>query len=620
MGNDHDGSGAGATNEGVGKGRLLTAYAAFVAALWLGQTAARLYMFGLAETGTGPVAIAIHFALVLGLLGVLAVLLANIEALKWFDRLKPIAAAALVGSVHSLLTLFDIYQAIFINLTGRPAPTLIVYHNPLLALSLLDNIGISPVQVVGAVGLLVCAHILIYFPLRHALLRVATRSAHRRFGQGRIHLEGRTALAGGATITFLAVSFVPLGARSGEPLLEGLRPVFQMAPSALLATARNPQFRPIRSEVRKPPPAGSRPLILIVVDALRRDRMGVYNPSMGNTPFLSSLDAQGRLRKFDAYATCTFSFCGIMSILSSRSWNDFGARPDTLVERLAGNGYDVHLVLSGQHGTFGGLIDLLGGPIASVSDQPSRSQPDDAKAIDALRKLEIRDPRHTFLYLHFISTHAGTFIEPPFRLTPDDTGRIGTYLFNPEGKNEYRQIYDLRVRQADDVIRRAFEILDRKGLLKDALVVITSDHGQRISEGGLLYHGGEADPPTLNIPLLVYDAKGGTYPERRPASQIDVAPTFARAVGLDPTPSWKGVPLQQSLDRAAVPVGTSESTGMVMEQGGQALLYLCERRSGEESVIDLRSGKRTDAGPNLPALRSLHRRTAAPVEDAKCRK
>jgi hypothetical protein len=157
-------------------------------------------------------------------------------------------------------------------------------------------------------------------------------------------------------------------------------------------------------------------------------------------------------------------------------------------------------------------------------------------------------------------------------------------------------------------------------MLEDALVIITSDHGQRTSEGGLLYHGGEADPPTISIPLLVYDTRGAAYPPRALASQIDVAPTFLRAIGLPPVAGWKGIPLQRPTGRAAVPVGTSESTGVVAQLNGVPTLYLCDRGSGREKLMPFEARQAAKVGPVTAALRRLHQETAAPVREPKCRK
>jgi hypothetical protein len=592
-------------------------YALALGAVWLAQTVGRLLLFRAADTGTDLFASILHVALAVSLLGFLILGLSLLSGKDRNGWVRIFAAALLLGAVHAVLTAFDIYQGVFINLTGNPAPTLIVFQNPMLALSLLDNVGISPLLLAGILVALGAAHVLLYLPVAGLLLRVAGRVGRSKRRAGPVRVNGRLALLAASVGLYAAVSTVSLEARAGEPVLEGLRPTFQIAPPALLAAGKTPDTRVPR---RAPPPAGSRPIVLIIVDALRRDRMGLYNPQLANTPFLNSLEASGKLRKFDAYATCTFSFCGVMSIFASRSWNDFGSRPETLVHRLADHSYTSHFVLSGQHANFGGLLNVIGGPVASVTDQAPGDKPGDRTAIAALDRLQIADPRHTFLYLHLISTHAGAFIERPFRADINDAGQIGAYLFNPAGKTQYARIYDLRVKQADDVLRRVFDVLRRKGMLDDALVVITSDHGQRTSEGGLLYHGGEADPPTVKIPLLIYDPRATRYPARFPASQIDVAPTILQAVGLPPSPGWKGSALQAATARQAVPVGTSESTGAVIGNAGKAWLYLCKRDTGKESVTALEQSGGRPGPAMLSEFRRQHLQVASPVRERLCRR
>jgi arylsulfatase A-like enzyme len=153
-------------------------------------------------------------------------------------------------------------------------------------------------------------------------------------------------------------------------------------------------------------------------------------------------------------------------------------------------------------------------------------------------------------------------------------------------------------------------------MLDDALIIITSDHGQRIAEGGRLYHGGDADPATLNIPLLVVDPRRTRLPPRFPASQIDVAPTLVKAIGIAPAKGWKGEALQAPSQRTAVPVGTAESTGAVVRLGEHAALYLCHRRTGKETVYP----GRLEGDADLPRLRRLHLQVSAPVRDGACRK
>jgi hypothetical protein len=589
-------------------------YIGFLALVWIAQAAGRALLFHSADTGAGLLPMLGQLLIEFSLLALLGLLLTLVALIPRFGTLKALAAAALTGCLHALLTAFDIYQAMFVTLTGQPGPTWAVFRTPALTLSLLDNVGLSPVFVQLVLLVLAALHVALYLPVAGLLVRAPLRLARQSVSAGPLRIRGWFLLLCANLSTGAILNTVPAQVRAA--LLEGVEPQWLMAPREMLAAAM--QGPVVRREPAVPPPAGSRPLVLIVVDALRSDRMGVYNPRLGNTPFLSALEARGQLRRFDAYGTCTFSFCGVMSVLASRSWNDFGARPETIVDRLARNSYRAHLILAGEHSDFGGLPNLFGGPVASFTEQPKRSQPSDLFALGALAKLHVEDPRHAFVYIHLMSTHPGTFIEPPFRAVPGDTGKFGAFVLTGKAKAKYQQVYDLRVRQADDVLRRTFGLLEQKGILEDALVLITSDHGERTAEGGLLYHGGDADPPTLRIPLLIYDRRGTRYPAGAPVSQIDVAPTLAAAVGLAPAPGWKGLPLQRAWQRQAVPVGTPQSTGVVARLGGRSLLYLCKRRTGTERIVDVVTGAPVDSAAAVPVLRRLHRRTAASVRDPAC--
>jgi glucan phosphoethanolaminetransferase (alkaline phosphatase superfamily) len=582
--------------------------------LWAFQTLGRLALFGTAETGSGFLPLLMHLSSAISITCLLALFFALLALVPWLSPVRALLAAFVGGTVHAFATIFDIYQLIFINLTGQPGPTRMIFEDPMLTLSLLDNAGINPSMVkLGLLGL-VGLHCLLYLPVRRLLLSVPLKVARQRLPMGRVGIRGYVFLAIGALFTGLFFNMAPPAARLA--MLEAFRPTWGIAPPQLLAAAKAPpQARTAGNGVAP----RARPVILIIVDALRSDRMGIYNPRLRNTPFLSSLEAQGKLQKYEAYSTCTFSFCGIMSVFASRSWNDFGGGTETLIDRLGQHSYETHLVLAGEHKNFGGLTNLLGGPIASLTDQPARSQPDDRSAVAGLARLTFRDPAHSFLYMHLMSAHAGSFIQPAYRSTPGDTGKMGVYLFGSGGKAGYQQIYDLRVRQADNILRQIFALLQEKGVLNDALVVVTADHGQRTSEGGLLYHGGDADPPTLKIPLLIYDARAASYPLRAPVSQIDVAPSIAEAVGIAPSPAWKGEALQRRTDRVAVPVGTSQSTGMVFQSKGLPLLYLCNRRSGRKSLVDVRESPTRTQFELTPAIQKLHLQVAAPVREPGCR-
>jgi hypothetical protein len=264
----------------------------------------------------------------------------------------------------------------------------------MLTLSLLDNIGISPRFLGTTVAAIVVLHIALYYPVRHLLVALAAGAARARLPISGRRFPGWSLLSVALTGLLGLQLALPEARRTGEPFFESTRQRFQMAPAPLMAgMSRERQHLPPR-----PAPAGSRPLVLIVVDALRRDRMGIYNPQLHNTPFLKALESSGKLNRFDAYSTCTFSFCGIMSIFASQSWNSFGSQPVTLLDQLTALSYENHMILTGQHGNFGDLLKVIGGKPTTVAEQPLGHQPNDRFAVETLKALQIEDPQHAFLY------------------------------------------------------------------------------------------------------------------------------------------------------------------------------------------------------------------------------
>ncbi|HEY0029097.1 MAG TPA: sulfatase-like hydrolase/transferase [Allosphingosinicella sp.] len=582
------------------------------------QTLARLLLFSLTPTGISFLGVGLHVSFLANLSLILVFVFWIFSLAPGRRKYRSYLAVLLLAGVHAAWTVFDVAQAIFIHLTGQPVAMVAMVRNVPLTLSLLDNVGISPSLLVVVLGAIAILHALAYLAISSSLRSALSVLARARFNVGPLRLWFAPVLLLAILSIWRLQEAVPIDMKrnSGEPIYAALQQTFQIAPEALLAAAKAPPGS--LAKPAYPAPPGSRPVVLIVVDALRRDHMGLYNPQLNNTPFLSSLEYEGRLQKFDAYSTCTFSFCGMMSILASSSWNDFGARPTTLVERLHQHSYDSHLILAGQHASFGSILNLIGRGATTTADQPRGQQANDKWVLATLQGLSVAAPKRTFLYLHLMSAHAGAFIEPAYRVTPDDQGHLGAYLFSKHGKASYREIYDGRVRQSDDVIRRAFSILRDKGMLDDALIIITADHGQRVAEGGALYHGGDADPATLNIPLLVVDPRRKALPPRNPASQIDVAPTVTEAIGIAPAPGWRGTALQMPSSRPAVPVGTQESTGAVVLVAGRPWLYLCRRENGKEQLVALGGGAGAQA-PDLRDVRRLHLKASAPVRNPLCR-
>jgi glucan phosphoethanolaminetransferase (alkaline phosphatase superfamily) len=378
---------------------------------------------------------------------------------------------------------------------------------------------------------------------------------------------------------------------------------FTMAPVGLLS----PSARPTPRYSATPPsyPPNPRPLVLITIDSLRSDAMQVYGNPTSNTPFINSLVASGRLQRLEnAHSICTLSYCGLVGILSSRYWSQLHHTPDNLADVLYAYGYESHFLLSGDHVHFFRLRDQYGEHLKTYRDGSTQADAymnDDLLLDRWLTELKPGEARKSFLYIHLMSVHPVGRRQQEFHAQVADPAVADHRRISGIDRGDFIQHYHDGILQADDSVRKIFVWLENHGWLKDALIIITADHGEYLGEFTRLGHGGSPYEPVIRVPLLVYDACLSQYPARSIYSQVDVAPTFLRAIGV-PTPSgWSGIPLQQSTDRCAVAVNSFNVKGVVGVLNGVPLKYLeSEWENAGRYLLDLRRDEQEQKAPITP--------------------
>ena len=386
-------------------------------------------------------------------------------------------------------------------------------------------------------------------------------------------------------------------------------------------------------------------VVLIVVDALRADSMGVYDHARDTTPHLSRLRDEGKLARVElGVSTCSQSECGVLSLLGSQEAGR--ARPGALKlhDVLHVLGYRTRFLLSGAHLEWHGLADLFGPNVDLVRDDPTN---DDANLLRALRDLPDADAaRGEFLYLHLMSTHwFGVQRREHQRYQP--TAKRFDWLFDIRralagGVDEALRgrvvnRYDNAVLQADAYLQRILDVLEAKGFLADAVVAIAADHGEALGERGDDHYGHGADlyQELIRVPILFLDTRGVADLDGTAfASQPDVAPTLLDRLGVAIPRSWDGValgsgaPRRWSFHEAAIAgsrsrSGRDERTRAVVwrgEEGDTLKLIRFERRGGDamrvvgRELYDLGSdpGETRDLAADAPEARTrLEARLAA---------
>lgn len=114
-----------------------------------------------------------------------------------------------------------------------------------------------------------------------------------------------------------------------------------------------------------------------------------------------------------------------------------------------------------------------------------------------------------------------------------------TVSFQPEDRIAIAGLYDGEVRTVDDEIDQYLRKLDELGILDDTIVIISSDHGEELLERGNVGHSscslaGSLYDEAIHVPLII------RYPRKLPrgkristqVSHIDLMPTIYDLLGL----------------------------------------------------------------------------------------
>jgi arylsulfatase A-like enzyme len=93
--------------------------------------------------------------------------------------------------------------------------------------------------------------------------------------------------------------------------------------------------------------------------------------------------------------------------------------------------------------------------------------------------------------------------------------------------------YDAGLKYDDDYIGRLLHRLDELGILKNTIVIITSDHGEALGDHGLTYHGATLYRELIHVPLII--SYPGHIPDgirvEQPVSNAAIASTVMELVG-----------------------------------------------------------------------------------------
>ena len=302
-------------------------------------------------------------------------------------------------------------------------------------------------------------------------------------------------------------------------------------------------------------------IIMLVVDCLRADHLQSYGYHRNNTPFINQLMQDNSSDQVEfAFAICDESKCGIRAILTSRGLefqNSAEASENSLHQKLSDDGYQINYLLTSDH-SFGGLKRIYAPYDFYIDGIGFKGYPlnEDRGAISTLENWPEYNGSPNYFHFHLFSAHEAGLrygkylgeavhgIEPGFLQGEPIAPR---YLTEDATKQQWRKDdMDNRLFQTDLVISRIYDLLDQKGYMDNALIIITGDHGQGLEEHGYLGHVKGLHNESLRVPLIVIDTSGDEidFAEKTYATQRDIAPTLVELLNIPGSDTWEGETLQ----------------------------------------------------------------------------
>lgn len=337
--------------------------------------------------------------------------------------------------------------------------------------------------------------------------------------------------------------------RRPRPIAEFAAPVVAAA-LLMSGVACGPSFDPARPDV-----------LLIVVDTLRADHLGVYGYSRPTSPRLDALAGRGTVFE-QAWSAAPWTLPAVMSIITGRYASAHRVENDGLklaleVPTLAGllrdagyatGGFAAHVYVSRLFGFDRGFDNYDDFGLSQPGYRLEADlEPDAARVTDAaLAWIAAQDRRPVFLFVHYFDPHW------PYAAPGEDRDAFPSDYRGPlqadydslskfqdpgvSMPEDYRAFlvnrYDGEIRYTDRQIGRLLDGLRDTGRQDRVWIILTADHGEEFRDHGSIGHGRQLYEEVVRVPLLIVPpvvagpapARGARFAE--PVSTVDIMPTI----------------------------------------------------------------------------------------------
>jgi arylsulfatase A-like enzyme len=360
-----------------------------------------------------------------------------------------------------------------------------------------------------------------------------------------------------------------------------------------------------------------RNLIVVLVDTLRADRLGVYGYERDTSPNVDAFARESVLfTSSRSQAACTYP--SVNSILTSRSPNFFLGQPGQALGIPAGIPSIAEILRERGYRT----VAVSGNPV--VARTPNRKNPTGgfgrgfevfheechwrpAACLNRVAREHLRkegDDRPLFLYLQYIDPHDP--YRPPAHhrrrfarggsdkrfVRRGDPTPIAETIYSgardrgvtPADLRHLSDLYDEEIAYFDSELPALLAAIREAGLLEDSIVVFTSDHGEDFLEHGHIKHCRTVFDTSIRTPLILRIPGVEPRTIAAPVENLDIVPTLLDYAGIDAAGfSFEG--------RSLRPLIESRGEGPPRHQFASQAMFRSASDGRFKLIHDLRAGR-----------------------------
>ncbi len=329
------------------------------------------------------------------------------------------------------------------------------------------------------------------------------------------------------------------------------------------------------------PDAGPAKNVLIyLIDTLRYDKLGVYNPkSSVPTPNFDAFAKDATLYEA-AYDMENWTKPSTATILTGLYPETHGAKEESsklpasakmISEQLKANGFKTGAFLSNGY-----VSDAFGFKKGwdhyTNYIREEKNSDADQLVTDSLAWIDQNKGERFFAYLHTIDPHVPynapkdwkeKFYKGKYEgaIKPSATGdqladiKTGKMSITADDKRYLEALYDGEVGFNDQEFGRLVQGLKERGLYDSTLIVVLVDHGEEFWEHDSVGHGHSVYDELVHAPFFVRYPGRTALGRRVPqvVSMVDVAPTVMEVAGVPPMEGVEGVSLTDTFDGVGTP-------------------------------------------------------------------